>query len=268
MPALEGTTLVRIYNTNTGKLIQEEVPTRGGQVRYDGDFAIAGVPGTAAPLKLKFVEPAGTLGKGLLPTGNPVDVLDVPGRGPVEVSLVDAANPLVFVRASDLGLTGTELPDEINGNPELLCLLETIRGLAAVKLRLCSKPEKAAWVTPGLPKMTLVAPPADYTTASGETVQAGQVDLTARMMSMQKTHPSYAMTGAMCTAAAAAVPGTLVQQVLRKDCDLQNIRIGHPGGVLPCGVDWKGNGPVPDILDTFGYRTANLLLEGLARVRV
>ena len=197
-----------------------------------------------------------------------MDVLEVPGRGTVEVSLVDAANPLVFVKAVDLGLTGTELPDAINGDPELLRLLETIRGLAAVKLGLCSTPEEAAWVTPGLPKMTLVAPPQEYTTSSGEEVQADQVDLVARMMSMQKTHPSYAMTGAMCTAAAAAVPGTLVRQVLRPGCDLQNIRIGHPGGILPCGVDPEGEGPVPVIRDTFGYRTANLLLEGLARVRV
>lgn len=268
VPALEGSTLVRIYNTNTGKVIQEEVPTSEGQVKYEGDFRIAGVPGTAAPLKLRFVDPAGTLGKGLLPTGNPVDVLEVPGRGTVEVSLVDAANPLVFVKAVDLGLTGTELPDAINGDPELLRLLETIRGLAAVKLGLCSTPEEAAWVTPGLPKMTLVAPPQEYTTSAGEEVQADQVDLVARMMSMQKTHPSYAMTGAMCTAAAAAVPGTLVRQVLRPGCDLQNIRIGHPGGILPCGVDPEGEGPVPVIRDTFGYRTANLLLEGLARVRV
>lgn len=268
VPALEGSTLVRIYNTNTGKVIQEEVPTSEGQVKYEGDFRIAGVPGTAAPLKLRFVDPAGTLGKGLLPTGNPVDVLEVPGRGTVEVSLVDATNPLVFVKAVDLGLTGTELPDAINGDPELLRLLETIRGLAAVKLGLCSTPEEAAWVTPGLPKMTLVAPPREYTTSAGEEVLADQVDLVARMMSMQKTHPSYAMTGAMCTAAAAAVPGTLVQQVLRAGCDLQNIRIGHPGGILPCGVDPEGEGPVPVIRDTFGYRTANLLLEGLARVRV
>lgn len=268
VPALEGSTLVRIYNTNTGKVIQEEVPTANGQVLYDGDFGIAGVPGTAAPLKLKFVDPAGTLGKGLLPTGNAVDLLKVPGHGSTEVSLVDAANPLVFVKASDLGLTGTELPEAINGDPELLRLLETIRGLAAMKLGLCSTPEEAAWVTPGLPKMTLVAPPADYTTSSGEAVKGDQVDLVARMMSMQKTHPSYAMTGAMCTAAAAAVPGTLVQQVLRPGCNLQNIRIGHPGGILPCGVDPEGEGPVPSIRDTFGYRTANLLLEGLARVRV
>ncbi|WP_337740172.1 2-methylaconitate cis-trans isomerase PrpF family protein, partial [Acidaminococcus timonensis] len=186
VPALEGSTLVRIYNTNTGKVIQEEVPTANGQVLYDGDFGIAGVPGTAAPLKLKFVDPAGTLGKGLLPTGNAVDLLEVPGHGSTEVSLVDAANPLVFVKASDLGLTGTELPEAINGDPELLRLLETIRGLAAMKLGLCSTPEEAAWVTPGLPKMTLVAPPADYTTSSGEAVKGNQVDLVARMMSMQK----------------------------------------------------------------------------------
>lgn len=265
--AKDGVTTVRIYNTNTQKLIVEDVPTPGGHVEYDGDFAIAGVPGTAAPLKLRFVEPAGTLGRGLLPTGNAVDVLEVPGLGKLEISLVDAANPLVFVRAKDLGLTGTELPDAINGDPKLLALLETIRGMAAVKLGLVDTPEKAAWVTPGIPKMTIVAQAQSYTTSSGEKVEADQVDLVARMMSMQKTHPSYAMTGAMCTAAASVVPGSLVQQVLRPGCDLENIRIGHPSGVLPCGVEYKKQPEAPAIQSTFGYRTANLLLEGLARIR-
>ena len=263
----EGLTSVRIYNTNTDKIIEADVVTRDGFVEYDGDFAIAGVPGTASPVKLKFVDPAGTLGHGLLPTGNAVDVLEVPGYGPVEVSIVDAANPLVFARAKDLGLTGKELPDELNADAEKLDLLEKVRGLAAVKLGLCKDYTRSAWETPGIPKMTFMAEADDYVTPDGKEIKKEQIDLLSHMMSMQKTHPSYAMTGAMCTAAAAVVPGSIVQQVLPEDVDTQFIRIGHPAGVLECGVDYQENGAIPVIDDTFGFRTANLLMEGVAVIR-
>ena len=236
-------------------------------MEYDGDFTIAGVPGTAAPVKLKFVEPAGTLGKGLLPTGNAMDVLEVPGYGPVEVSIVDAANPLVFARAKDLGLTGKEMPAALDADPEKLELLEKVRGLAAVKLGLIDDYTRSAWDTPGIPKMTFGAGADDYVTSDGKEIKKEQIDLLSHMMSMQKTHPSYAMTGAMCTAAAAVVPGSIVQQVLAADVDTQFIRIGHPSGILECGVDYSENGAVPEIADTFGFRTANLLMEGTAVIR-
>ncbi|ETP71673.1 hypothetical protein UYO_2357 [Lachnospiraceae bacterium JC7] len=269
--AKEGTTSVRIYNTNTDKIIVGEVSTRNGEVQYEGDFAIAGVPGTASPIKLKFVDPSGTLGNGLLPTGNVVDVLEVPGYGKVEVSIVDAANPLVFAKAVDLGLKGSETPDEINGSEEKLDLLEKVRGLAAVKLGLISDYTKSAWETPGIPKMTFVAEAADYTTADGKEFKRSDIDLLSRMMSMQKAHPSYAMTGAMCTAAAAVIKGSIVNQVLSKDTDTQFIRIGHASGVLECGVDYvedAENKDVPKIDDTFGFRTANLIMEGKAVIRL
>lgn len=259
-------TPVRIYNTNTDKIIVADVVTKDGQVVYAGDFYIAGVPGTASPIKLKFVEPAGTLGKGLLPTGNAVDILEVPGYGNIEVSIVDAANPLVFVKAKDLGLSGAELPEDLNADAQKLDLLEAVRGLAAVKLGLIEDYTRSAWETPGIPKMTFVAKPAAYTTAEGKELAAGDVDLLSRMMSMQKAHPSYAMTGAMCTAAAAVVPGSVVNQVLSPNADTQFIRIGHPSGILECGVDYEENGTCPVIADTFGFRTANLLLDGIAHL--
>lgn len=264
--AKEDITSVRIYNTNTDKLIIADVCTENGQVVYNGDFAIAGVPGTASPIKLKFVEPAGTLGKGLLPTGNAVDVLDVPGYGAVEVSIVDAANPLVFVKSKDLGLTGRELPEELNADNEKLELLENIRGLAAVKLGLIDDYTRSSWETPGIPKMTFVGQAEAYVTAEGATIDQSSVDLLSRMMSMQKAHPSYAMTGAMCTAAAAVIPGSVVNQVLAPNTDTQFIRIGHPSGILECGVDYEENGNCPEITDTFGFRTANLLLDGIAHL--
>ena len=264
--AKDGETAVRIYNTNTDKIIEAVVKTPEGQVAYEGDFYIAGVPGTASPVKLKFVDPAGTLGKGLLPTGSAVDVLEVPGYGPVEVSIVDAANPLVFARAKDLGLSGRELPDELNADAEKLDLLEKVRGLAAVKLGLIEDYTRSAWDTPGIPKMTFVAEAEDYVNGDGKEIKKEQIDLLSRMMSMQKTHPSYAMTGAMCTAAATVVPGSIVQQFLPANVDTQFIRIGHLGGILECGVDYRENGACPIIDDTFGFRTANLLMEGTARI--
>ena len=268
--AQDGVTSVRIYNTNTKKIIIADVKTPNGEVAYSGDFAIAGVPGTASPVKLKFVRPSGTLGKGLLPTGNVIDTLDVPDFGAVQVSIVDAANPLVFVKAKDLGLTGKELPDELNAKPEMLDLLEKVRGLAAVKLGLIDDYTKSAWETPGIPKMTFVAEAEDYTTSDGKEIARENIDLLSRMMSMQKPHPSYAMTGAMCTAAAAVTPGSVVNQVLAKNADTQFIRIGHPAGILECGADFRleDGSNVPEIDDTFGFRTANLLMEGIATIRL
>ena len=261
----EKTTPVRIYNTNTGKMIVADVKTQNGEVVYDGDFSIAGVPGTASPIRLKFVDPAGTMGKGLLPTGQAVDVLEIPEFGTVEVSIIDAANPLVFARAKDLGLTGKELPDELNADSEKLELLEKVRGMAAVKLGLIDDYTKSAWETPGIPKMTFVAEPENYANMEGKEIKKEEIDLLSRMMSMQKTHPSYAMTGAMCTAAAVVVKGSIVNQVCADDIDTQFIRIGHPGGILECGVDYRKSDEKLDIQDTFGFRTANLIMDGTVR---
>ncbi len=261
----EPVTSVRILNTNTDKVIVADVQVQNGQVQYAGDFAIAGVPGTGAPVKLNFRNPSGTLNGKLLPTGNVTDTLEIPGRGAFVVSIVDAANPLVFVQAAALGLSGTELPNDIDTNPDISALLEEIRGMAAVKLGLIEDYKTSAWETPGIPKMTFVAPPASYEATSGKAIDADNIDLLSRMMSMQKTHPTYAMTGAMCTAAAAVVEGSVVNQVLRPGADTSFIRIGHPGGILEAGVDYSRNDSGETIVgNAFGFRTARLLMEGIA----
>lgn len=258
----EPVTQVRVYNTNTDKVIVEEVAVENGAVKYDGDFAIAGVAGTASPIKLKFLNPAGSVTGKLLPTGNPVDVLEVPGLGPVSISIVDAANPLVFVKAKDLGLTGKELPSELDGDEEKLALLETVRGLAAVKLGLIDDYRESAWKMPGIPKMTFVAEPEDYVAVGEKTVKGEDIDLLSRMMSMQKAHPTYAMTGAMCTAVAAVIPGSIVNQVVRPGVDPEFIRIGHASGVLEAGVEYRETDGAVEVESAFGFRTANLILEG------
>lgn len=122
--AQKGITSVKIFNTNTQKLIIADVQTPDEKVEYFGDFSIAGVPGTAAPIKLKFINPSGTLGNGLLPINNPINILEIPNFGKINVSIVDCANPLVFIKAKDVGLTGKENPNEINSNEKILDLFK------------------------------------------------------------------------------------------------------------------------------------------------
>jgi 2-methylaconitate cis-trans-isomerase PrpF len=165
-------------------------------------------------------------------------------------------------------MTAKELPDEIDGNPKILAALEAIRGAAAVKLGFIADARDSATLSPAVPKMTIVAPPDSFKTSGGETVEAASVDMIGRMMSMQKTHKSYALTGALCTAAAAVVEGSIVRGAVRKGFDPGNLRIGHPGGLIQAGVetekDQEGNVAIPW---AFGYRTARLLMNGTAYYR-
>jgi 2-methylaconitate cis-trans-isomerase PrpF len=268
IPAAGPLTRVRILNTNTHKILIEEVQTPGGRVNYQGDFAIPGVPGTAAPVKVLVEDPAGSVCGDLLPTGRAADTLEIPGFGLLRVSVVDAANPLVFVLAADIGMTGKESPADIEARSGLPELLEKIRGEAARKLGFIEKAEDSAWKSPTVPKMTIVAPPSGSASAaesaSGPRVEAEGIDLLGRMMSMQRPHPTYALTGAMCTAAAAVIPGTIVYEVRRGDAAPGRLRIGHPGGVMEAGVDYREGPDGLSIRAVYGYRTARLLMKGTA----
>lgn len=287
--AVEGRTEVRIYNTNTKKVMVETVCVENGKVCYEGTASIPGVPGTAAPVLVEIEDPSGSVCGKLLPTGHVTDRLAVEDVGMVEVSIVDAANPLVFVRAADVGMTGRERPMEIDSDETLLKKLEAIRGEAARVLGFVECADESARLSPGVPKMTIVSPAADYETESGVRIQAEEMDIQGRMMSMQKAHQTYALTGAMCTAAAAAIPGTVVWEMVSKSGDRKNasgIRIAHPGGIMEAGVvlrqkegqkeenqkleDQKDcenkDETVPEILRVYGVRTARLLMKGTAYI--
>ena len=261
----EDKTTVRIYNTNTNKILVTVIQTPHGVITYEGDYQIAGVPGKAAPVKLIMKHPNGTISSKALPTGNAIDVLEIPSFGNLDVSMVDVTNPLVFVRATDLGLKGTELPAEIDSNAGLLALLETIRGKAAQKLGFISDYQTSAWDSPGVPKITLVAPVQEYAIASGETIQESEIDIVARMMSMQKAHPTYAMTGSLCTAAAAFIPGTIVYELYQGNRNQKQVRIGHPCGVITAEAEiyTDSNGEI--VIDSVsGFRTCRLLAKAKA----
>ena len=257
---------VRIYQRNTKKLIIAEVPVKDGLYNEAGDFAIDGVPGTGGKVTLHFVDPAGPISGKLLPTGNAQDEIDVEGVGRIDVSLVDAANPLVFVRARDLGLTGKEI-NEIDENPVIRQKLEAIRRWGAVTLGLAGSSEEAGETSQALPMVAFVSKPQDYQDISGRIISAQDVDVVSRIMYMGTLHKAYAVTGAICTAGAAGIEGTVVHEMLgpggREEGE---IRIGHPGGVIPVAAEMKKNGGEYVYVEGKLKRTARRIMSGYVYV--
>lgn len=263
----EPVTTVRIYNTNTKKYIVARVPVKNGKAVVEGDYAIAGIPGTGARISLEFEHPGGSVTGKLLPTGNPTDILNAGGFGEFTASIVDAANPVVFVRASDLGLQGIELPREVDGNLELLAKIESIRAAAAVRIGLADTPEEATRKSPAVPKIAFVSPPSYYTTLSGTNVMAADVDLVARIMSMGKLHAAYAITGAICTAGAAKIEGSVVWEMVRGEKRQASlVHLGHPSGTLEVEVDMVKSGETWEYVKGTVFRTARRLMDGFVYV--
>lgn len=261
VPAGDGTTTVRIFNTNTQKIIHSTFETHDGRARYGGDLAIPGVGGTGAPIKLDFVEPGGATTGTLLPTGNVVDMLDVPGVGMLEVSMVDAANAAVFVRATDVGLTGLELPDQLESDPDILARLDAIRVQASVKMGIAPDVESARRITI-VPFICIVSPPADNPTLSGDTVPAADIDLVARVISNGQPHRALPLTVSLCTAVAARITGTVAAQALSPAAPADTLRLGMPSGILTVGADVsRQDGAWVAKAGSF-YRTARLLFDG------
>jgi len=259
--------LVRVHNTNTKKLIWSRFPLDDGLSAVDGDLAIPGVAGTGAPVKLEFREPGGATTGKLLPTGNVSDTLDVPGVGKIRVSMVDAANATVFVRAGDLGLTGTELPDEIDANPDLLKKLAAIRVAGSVAMGIAKTPEEAARKA-AIPFVGFVSPPQDAKTLTGNPIHGADVDLTGRMMSSGQPHRALPLTCSLCMAVAARLQGSVVHEVTRPtDNPESEIRIAMPSGVLTVAASVrKLEGQWHAEQGAF-YRTQRRLFEGHVLVR-
>jgi 2-methylaconitate cis-trans-isomerase PrpF len=255
------TTTVRIFNTNTGKIIHGTFPVEDGRARYDGDLAIPGVGGTGAPIRLDFLAPGGATTGKLLPSGAAMDPLAVPGLGRVEASLVDAANAAVFVRARDVGLAGTELPDTLEANPAILARLEAIRCAASVRMGIAPD-EAAARLIKGVPFVAIVAPPADAPTLSGETLRAAEMDLLARVISNGQPHRALPLTISLCTAIAARIEGTVVAEALSPGAGAGVLRLGMPSGVLTVGAEVAREGGAWVARAGSFYRTARRLFDG------
>ena len=226
--------VVRVFNTNTGKIYHARFPVRDGEVEEAGDFAIPGVAGSGARVRLDYLEPGGATTGRFLPSGEPLDQLSVDGLGRVEVSLADATNALVMVEAAALGCAGTESPAELDADERVMSILEVIRRAGGVKMGLANRPED---VSLSNPKVAMVSSPAAYRTLSGETQAAAEQDLTVRLVSMGNVHRAVALTGAMCLAAAAKVSGSIPNRLARGGRDSADTRIGTPSGVVPVGAD-------------------------------
>ncbi len=254
--AVDPVTTVEILNTNTGKIIFAEVPVREGRAVVEGDCSISGVRGTGAPIPLRFEDPGGAVTGSLLPTGHRVDRISVPGRGDLEVSIVDAGNPTVFVKAEDLGLSGGEPPEQIDADAGLLSTLEGIRGLAAERCGLVSDAAEAAHRSPAVPKVAIISAPS----ASAE-----EVHLSATILSMGKAHRAYALTGAIATAVAAKIEGTVVHAVSRKG-EGPDVIFRHPSGRMTVQVELEDGREGPRVRRVGTVRTARRLMEGFVPV--
>ncbi len=266
VPAVEPITRVPVLSTTSGQRFIAHVPVAGGRARSEGEYEIDGVPGTGARIGLEFLEPGGSLGRGLLPTGQPRQTLRLGDGRHIEVSLVDAANPLVLVRAEAIDADATLSPEALERDRRVFETLEEIRALAAVALGLASSVQDACERVRATPKVAMVAPPARYTTTRGRILEADQVDLVARMLSMSRVHRTYALTAAIATAVAAAVPETVAWQVCRPGATTRDVRIGHPAGTIEVGatVTWRHGAWQAE--RAMAYRTARRIMDGWIEV--
>jgi 2-methylaconitate isomerase len=265
VPASGTEAVVRIHNTNTRKIIVSRFALDDGAAAVEGDFALPGVAGTGAPVRLEFLAPGGAGTGRLLPTGSAVDRLEVPGLGPVAVSLVDAANPCAFVAATDLGLTGAELPQDLDNDAVTLARLEDIRRAASVAMGIAASLEEAARIV-SIPKIALVSAPQDAPLLTGRTLAAGDMDIGVRMISVGQPHRAVPLTGAMCLAVATriagSVPATLARPATGPGAD---IRIGQASGLTVVGAVVRNEGGwVAD--RAVVYRTARRLMDGFVYV--
>ncbi|MBD9378988.1 2-methylaconitate cis-trans isomerase PrpF [Pseudoxanthomonas sp. PXM04] len=264
----DGVCTVRIWQSNIGKTIVAHVPITGGQVQETGDFELDGVTFPAAEVQLEFLDPAdegeGEGGGAMFPTGNLVDELDVPGVGKFPATLINAGIPTIFVNATDIGYTGAELQDAINGDPKALAMFEAIRAHGAVRMGLIADVSEAAR-RQHTPKVAFVAPAQDYVTSSGKQVGAGDIDLLVRAMSMGKLHHAMMGTAAVAIGTAAAVPGTLVN-LAAGGGERSAVRFGHPSGTLRVGAEATQENGEWKVARAIMSRSARILMEGWVRV--
>ena len=259
----DGEALVRIHQVNTRKIIHARFPVRNGKAEVRGDFVIAGVSGSGARIRLDFLSPGGTQTPNLLPTGNPVDTLHVDGLT-IEASLVDAANPAAFIHAAALGLTGAELPEEIEARADLMALLDRLRRAAGIAMGLGATPEAIGLASP---RIALVAAPQASRTLDGKLLDPALHDIQVRMLSMERPHRAVPMTGAMCLAVACRIEGSIPHAVATHGTRADEIRVAHPSGVVAVGAEvrqdisgWYADSAVV-------FRTQRRLMQGAVAVR-
>lgn len=262
-----GVAIVRIWQANIGKTIISHVPITDGAVQETGDFELDGVTFPAAEVQLEFMDPAAEeegAGGAMFPTGNLVDELEVPGVGMLKATMINAGIPTIFLNAEQIGRTGTELQDAINGDAKALAMFETIRAHGAVRMGLIKHVDEAA-KRQHTPKVAFVAKPTDYVASSGKAVAASDVNLLVRALSMGKLHHAMMGTAAVAIGTAAAIPGTLVNLAAGGGAR-DAVRFGHPSGTLRVGAQATQEGGEWVVKKAIMSRSARVLMEGWVRV--
>ncbi|MBH0080811.1 2-methylaconitate cis-trans isomerase PrpF [Pseudoalteromonas sp. NZS11] len=258
-----GVAIVRVWQVNIKKSILVHVPMTNGEVQETGDFELDGVTFAAAEVKLEFMDPADGDGA-LFPTGNVVDDLEVPGVGTLKATMINAGIPTIFINATDIGYTGTELQDDINNDVAALKKLETIRAYGAVKMGLITNISEAQ-ARQHTPKVAFVASPLDYKASSGKIIEAANINLLVRAMSMGKLHHAMMGTAAVAIGTAAAIEGTLVN-IAAGGGALSEVNFGHPSGTLKVGAEAKSSAGNWLVTKASMSRSARVLMEGVVRV--
>ncbi len=263
----DGTAVVRIWQANIAKTIVAHVPITGGAVQETGDFELDGVTFPAAEVQLEFIDPAAEedgAGGSMFPTGNLVDDLEVPGVGTLKATMINAGIPTIFVNADAIGYTGTELQEAINGDAKALAMFEAIRAHGAVRMGLIKHVDEAAR-RQHTPKVAFVARPVGYVSSSGKRVEAADIDVLVRALSMGKLHHAMMGTAAVAIGTAAAIPGTLVN--LAAGGGARNVvRFGHPSGTLRVGAEASQVAGEWKVTKALMSRSARVLMEGSVRV--
>jgi 2-methylaconitate isomerase len=262
-----GVATVRIWQANINAKIIAHVPMRDGAVVEEGDFELDGVTFPAAEIKIEFLDPSGDgddESGNMFPTGNAIDVLEIPGVGPVEMTMINAGNPAIFIDAATLGLKGNELQCDVNGDAELLRKAETIRSYAAVKMGLAKSATEATELRPHTPKLSFVAKPLGYISSSGKAIDPTKLNINARIFSMGKLHHAMTGTGAVAIAVAATIPGTVVNRLVEESHG--SVCFGHPSGSLEVGAEAEEKDGTWTVTKAIMSRSARRLMEGFVLV--
>jgi len=263
----DGIAEVRIWQANIGKTIIAHVPMTAGEVQETGDFELDGVTFPAAEVRIEFLDPADA-GGAMFPTGALVDTLELPqnvvSAGNLQATMINAGIPTIFLNAADLGYSGCELQEAINGDPAVLNRFEQIRAHGALRMGLIDDLGEAA-ERQHTPKIAFVAPPADYIASSGKSIAAGDIDLNVRAISMGKLHHAMMGTAAVAIATAAAIPGTLVNQAAGGG-ERNAVRFGHPSGTLKVGAEAARQDGEWVVRKVVMSRSARVLMEGQVRI--
>ncbi len=255
--AVEPFTVVRIFNTNTGKMIHAKVPVKKGKFTPDGDYAIAGCPGTGARVELSFMDPGGATTGRLLPTGQAMDDVILESGERYAATIVDAGNPTAFIRAEELKLRGDELPVELDRDADTRARLEAIRGKIAQMMGIP--------MSQSIPKIAFIAPARDYRTTTGETIAQGSVSLLARLMAMGRMHKAFAITAAIPAVIAAIIPDSVINRAVSGGASVSTtgeIVIGHPSGTMDLKVEARTGKEGPVIVSCTVGRTARRIMDG------